>query len=123
VWPPRAVSDGASNPQLHSTPRVTSGTLAAHISHTVRLVGERLGDGSSGRVAVRTADGDAQVVLPPGGAGLLPRGRFVEVIGAVQPDLSVAMSRAGDLGDSFNMDNYTEVIRLIPAKAPGVFGW
>ena len=113
------MSDPASNPNLHSTPRVSKNDLPRQVGHTVRLVGELVANDGQ---ALRVRCGDGEVAVTNQNGVVVGAWRHVEVIGVVMQDLSVAMSMAADLGEGFNLENYHEVIQLIPTHAPAVFG-
>merc|ERR1711934_522409 len=88
--------------------RVARSHLENYSGRTVRLVGTVVNN--DGATAI-LQDAEGQKVNITKVAGPYDSS-CVEVIGTVQPDMSIETMRAIDLGNSFNMENYNEVLKL-----------
>ncbi|RKP15178.1 replication factor A protein 3 [Piptocephalis cylindrospora] len=101
------------------TPRVSSAQLATNAGSTVRLVGKVLQHTGDSALVEACDHGQVPVQLTPGSAW---GSKYVEVIGRVSDDgTGLQELNTLNLGDSFDMDSYAQLLHLIP-KFPELFG-
>ncbi|KAL5496204.1 hypothetical protein EMCRGX_G012442 [Ephydatia muelleri] len=101
-------------------PRVNGSMLPKHIGHGVSVVGKNLGFKSPTVLQLETSD-KGQVRVQFQQPQRDPLSAYVEVIGFVQQDCSVAAERVVNYGSDFDLDTYNDVITLcaqFPAQFP-----
>mmetsp|Transcript_36417 Transcript_36417/g.65155 ORF Transcript_36417/g.65155 Transcript_36417/m.65155 type:complete len:108 (-) Transcript_36417:252-575(-) len=103
-----------SNP----TPRVNGGMLRQFVGRRVLLVGEVL---SLEDNFVRVMAADSQTVNVKVADKSPFHTKFTEVLGVVESDNSVVMEKHFPWGDSFDMNNYNELVKLSNAENRSLF--
>eukprot|EP00300_Choanocystis_sp_HF-7_P030804 c39763_g1_i1.p2 GENE.c39763_g1_i1~~c39763_g1_i1.p2 ORF type:complete len:116 (-),score=18.80 c39763_g1_i1:86-406(-) len=91
-----------------ATPRVLFSSLSTLVGRDVLLVGQVLD--ASGNVILKTADGKSVTVHslnPPAYSTT-----FVEVLGTVNPDLSITEKRVTRFGGDFNLETYKAMLTV-----------
>ncbi|KAF5232209.1 hypothetical protein FAUST_8837 [Fusarium austroamericanum] len=90
-----------------STPRITSAYLDNFVGRVVMLVGEV----TQLRGDQATVDSDGTVTVLLNRDAHLSNGNYVQVIGKVNPDLSIKVLTSRDLGNSVDFAMYSSVVQ------------
>ncbi|MCJ1247369.1 hypothetical protein MMC30_004583 [Trapelia coarctata] len=106
-----------------ATPRVNAPYLESFTNQTVRIVGKVTA--LHGETATLDAAGEVQIILNR--ESHLTVSNAAEIIGKVQPDLSVKVLQAMDFGSNFGEDNsslplFTPIAVSLPFNLPPPYG-
>ncbi|XP_011407052.1 PREDICTED: replication protein A 14 kDa subunit B-like [Amphimedon queenslandica] len=109
---------------MEASPRVNGSQLPKYIGQTVSIVGRTKGLGTtSGLRSVQLESSDKKNINIHFQQPLSePLSLFVEVIGRVEPDLSISVSRTSNWGDNLDIDIYDEIVQLLP-QYPALFSY
>ncbi|BFZ64308.1 hypothetical protein YB2330_005451 [Saitoella coloradoensis] len=91
------------------TPRVNASTRSEHVGSSIRIIG-KVNSAGGGR-AIIDAGGDVEISYHEA-VTLITPGRFTEILGKVNQDLTVTCLTAIDFGEDLDMsivDNVVEV--------------
>merc|ERR1712093_499244 len=95
-----------------STPRINSGLLNSYVNMHIRIVGRVAGQQQLD-VTLEASDGGSVLVKRnPATASIYSSHAFVEVLGTVQPDLSISEIAATGFGAQFDLQNYDQLVKF-----------
>mmetsp|Transcript_15545 Transcript_15545/g.60807 ORF Transcript_15545/g.60807 Transcript_15545/m.60807 type:complete len:108 (-) Transcript_15545:122-445(-) len=91
------------------TPRVNRQLLPNYVGSLVRVVGRVVQEPSNGQAVLETSD-KQQVGVTLAAASIPWQDAYIEVIAKVNSDCSLQELRSTNLGTSFDMDIYNELV-------------
>ncbi|ODQ55103.1 replication factor A protein 3 [Saitoella complicata NRRL Y-17804] len=91
------------------TPRVNASTRSEHVGSSIRIIG-KVNSAGGGR-AIIDAGGDVEISYHEA-ATLITPGRFVEILGKVNQDLTVTCLTAIDFGEDLDMSIVDNVVQV-----------
>ncbi|KAL2918834.1 hypothetical protein HK105_201668 [Polyrhizophydium stewartii] len=102
-----------------ATPRINSALLQKNVGRPVRLVGKVIGLNATHAFIEASDRGQVNVQLT---AGSIIRQGVVEVLGRVNPDLSIAEMSSFMFQEDYDCDTYNRMVTLAHSQ-PELFGW